>query len=330
MFAADALYARAYGMRRAVNAVLQRVSKLCLTFILPCLCFALRSKLFRRTMHVTPGKYSTLPNSAAAAGGPGVPAAARVESSSAKTSPERASSAAQAGASGRQPHAMTTSVSVGPSALQSAGPAVISQPPVLEKSSMNTPLLAAEAASTSGTNTANTSARSSPSHAIRGDKSRLVGSLQGDKPLDGETGPSNSADTSPTLSARTSETPVTAASGGSGSEKGKPRSLRFTWNMKLTSTRHADEIIAEMKRILEANACEYQQRDNYTLICSAHDGAQLPAAETSAPSASLQWKVEICRLPRISMHGVRLKRLNGTEKAFKAITQKLTSEFKLK
>ncbi|XP_069750318.1 serine/threonine-protein kinase MARK2 isoform X3 [Narcine bancroftii] len=110
-----------------------------------------------------------------------------------------------------------------------------------------------------------------------------------------------------------------------GSEKdenkdSKPRSLRFTWNMKTTSSMEPNEMMKEIGKVLDANNCEHEGRDRYMLFCMHGD----PAKDNL-----VQWEMEVCKLPRLSLNGVRFKRISGTSMAFKNIASKIANELKL-
>ncbi|XP_009859958.2 MAP/microtubule affinity-regulating kinase 3 isoform X2 [Ciona intestinalis] len=100
----------------------------------------------------------------------------------------------------------------------------------------------------------------------------------------------------------------------------KPRSLRFTWSMKTTSAMEPKEMMKEIRKVLDANSCDYEQREKYLLFCvNGHGHAD----------NLVQWEMEVCKLPRLSLNGVRFKRISGTSIAFKNIASKIANELKL-
>ncbi|XP_032225783.2 MAP/microtubule affinity-regulating kinase 3 isoform X5 [Nematostella vectensis] len=100
----------------------------------------------------------------------------------------------------------------------------------------------------------------------------------------------------------------------------KPRSLRFTWSMKTTSTMDPYDMIREIMKVLEANNCDYEQREKYLLLCCHGSPAE---------NNHVQWEMEVCKLPRLSLNGVRFKRISGSSINFKNIASKVANELKL-
>ncbi|XP_053908458.1 serine/threonine-protein kinase MARK2 isoform X4 [Cuculus canorus] len=105
-----------------------------------------------------------------------------------------------------------------------------------------------------------------------------------------------------------------------GGRDAKPRSLRFTWSMKTTSSLEPGEMLREIRKVLDANSCRCEPQERFVLLC-AH----------GAPGhdSFVQWEMEVCKLPRLSLNGVRFKRIAGTSMAFKNIASKVANELKL-
>ncbi|XP_058613173.1 serine/threonine-protein kinase MARK2 isoform X7 [Onychostoma macrolepis] len=100
----------------------------------------------------------------------------------------------------------------------------------------------------------------------------------------------------------------------------KPRSLRFTWSMKTTSSMEPNEMMKEIRKVLDSNSCEYEMRERFMLLCVSGNPAH---------DDFVQWEMEVCKLPRLSLNGVRFKRISGTSIAFKNIASKIANELKL-
>ncbi|XP_038865535.1 MAP/microtubule affinity-regulating kinase 3-like isoform X3 [Salvelinus namaycush] len=100
----------------------------------------------------------------------------------------------------------------------------------------------------------------------------------------------------------------------------KPRSLRFTWSMRTTSSMEPCDIMEEIRKVLNANNCDFEQQECFLLLCVHGDGH----AENL-----VQWEMEVCKLPRLSLNGVRFKRISGSSITFKNIASKVANELKL-
>lgn len=90
--------------------------------------------------------------------------------------------------------------------------------------------------------------------------------------------------------------------------------------MKTTSSMDPSDMMAEIKRVLDLNACDYQQREKFLLFCIHGDPYE---------SSLVHWEMEVCKLPRLSLNGVRFKRISGSSIAFKNIASKIANELQL-
>uniref|UniRef100_A0A8B9RF53 non-specific serine/threonine protein kinase n=1 Tax=Astyanax mexicanus TaxID=7994 RepID=A0A8B9RF53_ASTMX len=118
-----------------------------------------------------------------------------------------------------------------------------------------------------------------------------------------------------------SSSPVSSTPSSTQSAKDtKPRSLRFTWSMKTTSSMEPNEMMKEIRKVLDSKSCDYELRERFMLLCMS-----------GKPSRDdfVQWEMEVCKLPRLSLNGVRFKRISGTSIAFKNIASKIANELKL-
>ena len=82
----------------------------------------------------------------------------------------------------------------------------------------------------------------------------------------------------------------------------------------------ASAIMEQIYRVLESKSIPFEKKERYLVLCThgEGDGGNL-----------VQWEIEVCKLPRLSVNGVRFKRISGNTMEFKQIASSVANELKL-
>jgi MAP/microtubule affinity-regulating kinase len=80
-----------------------------------------------------------------------------------------------------------------------------------------------------------------------------------------------------------------------------------------TSSKGPDYLLNEIKRVLDESKVGFKT-DGYTVVCTLDD---------------LQFEVEICKIPRLSVNGLKIKRLCGNSWDYKNMVTALVGKMNL-
>lgn len=93
----------------------------------------------------------------------------------------------------------------------------------------------------------------------------------------------------------------------------EPRTLRFSFSLGTTSTMAPELIMGEVTRVLKDAKVKFDV-SGFTASCRLND---------------LEFEIEVCKIPRLSVSGLRFKRLAGDAFAYKDLLTELIASFKL-
>jgi len=91
--------------------------------------------------------------------------------------------------------------------------------------------------------------------------------------------------------------------------------------MKTTSAMQPDVMLCKLRAVLATHDCHCTDAGQYALMCWHGDD--------NSTEAYVQWETEICRLPRLSLNGVRFRRVAGSAISFKNIATRITNDLQL-
>lgn len=77
----------------------------------------------------------------------------------------------------------------------------------------------------------------------------------------------------------------------------------------------------EIARVLELHSIAFERKECFVVNCTHGEGG--------AGGELVQWEMEVCKLPRLSVNGVRFKRISGNSMAFKQIASQITNDLNL-
>jgi len=94
----------------------------------------------------------------------------------------------------------------------------------------------------------------------------------------------------------------------------EPRAARFVFNASMKSDKSAESILEEVKRVLQEKKIFYTPSPPFCVDCLTDD---------------IRFEIEICRVPRLSIYGLKLKRIQGDAWKYKHLVAELVQQLNL-
>eukprot|EP00117_Sycon_ciliatum_P011891 scpid68531/ scgid13168/ Serine/threonine-protein kinase SIK3; Salt-inducible kinase 3; Serine/threonine-protein kinase QSK len=117
--------------------------------------------------------------------------------------------------------------------------------------------------------------------------------------------------------------PTDAAAAAAGDDARAPREARFAMSPMLISSLPIQAVLQEICRVLDQYPCLKYEQTDYVFTVSVFDSGQAAAV--------VQFDIEICQLPGLrNMLSLRFQRLAGDQWSYKAYTNELMQQLRLK
>jgi len=94
----------------------------------------------------------------------------------------------------------------------------------------------------------------------------------------------------------------------------EPRAARFVFNASMKSDKSAESILEEVYRVLQEKKIFYTPSPPFCVDCLTDD---------------IRFEIEICRVPRLSIYGLKLKRIQGDAWKYKHLVAELVEQLNL-
>jgi len=134
-----------------------------------------------------------------------------------------------------------------------------------------------------------------------------------DRPTTASGLPSTNSSTTASQMSLTDRLKIKFRPGSKDAPRGEPRSLRFTFSVGTTSTKDPEAILTEIMRVLTEHGVKFETVA-FVASCTFQD---------------VEFEIEVCKLPRLSVNGLRFKRMSGNSWTYKNLLTDLIGKMQL-